>query len=170
MRLDHLLSKEPIGQAHSDLIQASGFRGVRSRLRQATKCGTLTIKPALGRSPVQPSGSGTSICQASARARCWVLKGRLRKRRSFKADQSSRPCNGREIWARPYFENYTVDASIFVEQQATKCNRWMPRHQEPKKDVGTCDKPRGVGNQALIRGSPNRETLKIPESCPATSA
>ena len=28
------------------------------------------------------------------------------------------------------------------------------------KDVVTCDKPRGVGKQALIRGFPNRETLK----------
>ena len=29
---------------------------------------------------------------------------------------------------------------------------------EPMKDVATCDKPRGVGKQALIRGSPNGET------------
>jgi len=57
-----------------------------------------------------------------------------------------------------------------VSKQATKCNRWMPRHQEPMKDVGTCDKPRGVGNQTVIRGFPNRETLKVPELCPATSA
>lgn len=28
------------------------------------------------------------------------------------------------------------------------------------KDVVTCDKPRGAGKRALIRGSPNRETLK----------
>ena len=28
------------------------------------------------------------------------------------------------------------------------------------KDVVTCDKPRGAGKQASIRGSPNRETLK----------
>ena len=63
--------------------------------------------------------------------------------------------------ARPYFENFTVDASIFVvSKQATKCNRWMPRHQEPMKDVGTCDKPRGVGNQTVIRGFPNRETYE----------
>jgi hypothetical protein len=26
------------------------------------------------------------------------------------------------------------------------------------KDVGACDKPRGVGNQAVIRGCPNGET------------
>jgi hypothetical protein len=63
-------------------------------------------------------------------------------------------------WCRPCVENFTVDASIFVVQQATKGNRWMPRHQEPMKDVVTCDKPRGAGKRASIRGSPNRETSK----------
>ena len=70
---------------------------------------------------------------------------------------------GREGWwgvCRPCVENFTVDASIFVVQQATKGNRWMPRHQEPMKDVVTCDKPRGAGKRASIRGSPNRETSK----------
>jgi hypothetical protein len=64
------------------------------------------------------------------------------------------------VWSvegRPYFENYTVDASIFVAQ-VYKGTRWMPRHQEPKKDVGICDKPRGVDNQTVIRGFPNGET------------
>ena len=61
----------------------------------------------------------------------------------------------------PCVENFTVDASIFVVfEQATKGNRWMPRHQEPMKDVVTCDKPRGAGKRASIRGSPNRETSK----------
>ena len=58
---------------------------------------------------------------------------------------------------RPYFENYTVDASIFVSQ-VFKGARWMPWYQEPKKDVGICDKPRGVDNQTVIRGFPNGET------------
>ena len=34
----------------------------------------------------------------------------------------------------------------------------MPWHQEPMKDVGSCDKPRGVANRAEIRGCPNGET------------
>lgn len=34
----------------------------------------------------------------------------------------------------------------------------MPRHLEPKKDVVTCDIPRGAGKRAVIRGSPNGET------------
>ena len=63
----------------------------------------------------------------------------------------------RDVMSRPYFENYTVDASIFVAQ-VYKGTRWMPWHQEPKKDVGICDKPRGVDNQTVIRGFPNGET------------
>jgi len=42
----------------------------------------------------------------------------------------------------------------------------MPWHQEPKKDVGGCDKPRGAANQAVIRGFPNGETQQ--ESSPVT--
>ena len=78
---------------------------------------------------------------------------------AFSADHCCRP---RGWWGvcRPCVENFTVDASIFVVQQATKGNRWMPRHQEPMKDVVTCDKPRGAGKRASIRGSPNRETSK----------
>jgi hypothetical protein len=54
------------------------------------------------------------------------------------------------------FENCTVDASICG--QVFKGARWMPWYQEPMKDVGGRDRPRGVVNQALIRGCPNGET------------
>jgi hypothetical protein len=74
---------------------------------------------------------------------------------------------GALVGFRPYFENYTVDASIFVSQ-VFKGARWMPWHQEPKKDVGICDKPRGVDNQTVIRGFPNGET-RLEES-PVTLA
>ena len=36
--------------------------------------------------------------------------------------------------------------------------RWMPGYREPKKDVAVCDKPRGVGKRAVIRGCPNGGT------------
>ena len=36
--------------------------------------------------------------------------------------------------------------------------RWMPWHQELMKDVAACDMPRGVGERALIRGCPNGGT------------
>ncbi len=51
-------------------------------------------------------------------------------------------------------------AIIFIDLcgQVFKGTRWMPWHQEPKKDVGICDKPGGVDNRALIPGCPNGET------------
>ena len=42
--------------------------------------------------------------------------------------------------------------------QAIKGAWWMPRRREAMKDVVGCDMPRGAVKQALIRGSPNRET------------
>ena len=42
--------------------------------------------------------------------------------------------------------------------QASKRGRWMPWQLEAMKDVVACDKPRGAGKQALIRGCPNGET------------
>ena len=54
------------------------------------------------------------------------------------------------------FENCTVDASICG--QVVKGARWMPWYQEPMKDVGGRDRPRGVVNRALIRGCPNGVT------------
>ena len=71
------------------------------------------------------------------------------------ANRGTRRSRGRD---RPYFENCIVDASIICSCQVIKGTRWMPWHQEPKKDVGACDKPRGVGNQTSIRGFPNGET------------
>src|SRR3546814_7896590 len=47
-------------------------------------------------------------------------------------------------WCRLLFENYTVDASIFVARQATKGTWWMPWHQRSeerrvgKECVSTC--------------------------------
>src|SRR5438477_11773261 len=61
---------------------------------------------------------------------------------------------------RPYLENCTVDASIICSCQVNKGTRWMPWHQEPKKDVAACDKPREVGKQTLIRGFLNAETRR----------
>ena len=46
--------------------------------------------------------------------------------------------------------------------------RWMPWHQGPMKDVVACDKPRGAGLRAVIRGFPNGGTR--PGSCPVTRA
>ena len=39
----------------------------------------------------------------------------------------------------------------------------MPWQQEAMKDVVACEKPRGAGKLALIRGCPNGETRPAPE-------
>ena len=114
-------------------------------------------------------------------ARCWVLRARAFFARLFSAGLAGWSYRysflsvflggggwrRREVGFRPYFENYTVDASIFVSQ-VFKGARWMPWYQEPKKDVGICDKPRGVDNQTVIRGFPNGETRL--EASPVTPA
>ena len=41
----------------------------------------------------------------------------------------------------------TILKSIAKGVQAKKSIRRMPWHQEPKKDVTSCDKPRGAANK-----------------------
>jgi hypothetical protein len=63
-----------------------------------------------------------------------------------------------------------VDASIFfvlcvllfvgVCGEVVEGMRWMSGHQEPMKDVGGRDSPRGVVNRAVIRGCPNGVTRR----------
>ncbi len=36
---------------------------------------------------------------------------------------------------------------VVIGGQAIKGLRWMPRHQAPKKDVATCEMPRGAGSK-----------------------
>ena len=36
---------------------------------------------------------------------------------------------------------YVLDIMKIQDNQAKKSARWMPWHQEPKKDVASCDKP-----------------------------
>ena len=55
--------------------------------------------------------------------------------------------------------NRTKDMqSASPQGQAIKSARGMPWHQEPTKDVTSCDKPRGGANIRYIRGFPNAGT------------
>ena len=89
-------------------------------------------------------------------ARCWVSEGTAVVAGVFGAGPSelARMCGVVGGWL--LFENCTVDASICG--QVFKGARWMPRYQEPMKDVGGRDRPRGAVNRAVIRGCPNGET------------
>ena len=51
-----------------------------------------------------------------------------------------------------------ISKRISTEVQANKSTERMPWHQEPMKDVTSCDKPRGAANKHYIRGFPNEGT------------
>jgi hypothetical protein len=56
-------------------------------------------------------------------------------------------CTKAKYWAAPrgWPEGYSPHARFGVRgahRQDSKGTRWMPWHQEPKKDVDGCDKPR----------------------------
>jgi hypothetical protein len=59
---------------------------------------------------------------------------------------------------RAHLENSIVAKASVLYDQEIKGTRWMPWRQEPKKDVGGCDKPGGDADQSLIPGCPNGET------------
>ena len=164
MRLDHLLSKE-----HWPPRRSRAWSWTNAS-RQVLKGGTsISWRRRVVRRPSTSLRAVERTDTASRRlARCWVLRARARARPSGAGQAGRGPhhtTNHRPRGERrrtsvrnhPYVENYTVDASIFVAQ-VFKGTRWMPWHQEPKKDVGICDKPRGVDNQTVIRGFPNGET------------
>ncbi len=88
-------------------------------------------------------------------ARCWVSEG-MAVKAAFDAGPSELVLRDGVMGGWSLLENCTVDASICG--QVFKGARWMPWHQEPMKDVGGHDSPRGAVNQALIRGFPNGET------------
>jgi hypothetical protein len=185
VRLDHLLSKE-------HLAPACRVRRPGPRLRRTPGEWCSRVEHRLW--PSRPlsrclysrfAGSERAGWGCGGLTRCWVLRERAEARTPSGRRRDCGPgsvagrlrsggpphgCGaGTDRWrrSRPSLENCTVDASIFsICGQVFKGTRWMPWHQEPKKDVGACDKPRGVGNRTLIRGSPNGETRL--ESCPVT--
>ena len=133
MRLDHLLSKEHLGLARDPgPLRRQMFDGGQ------LMGGTLTIRHT----------ESSEVSTASA----WKVSGGLSGSGTLLGSQGMVVCF-LECWL---FENCIVDASICG--QVFKGARWMPWHQEPMKDVGGHDRPRGVVNQALIRGCPNGET------------
>src|SRR3954451_20299454 len=117
--------------------------------------GTLIIRPESGSeaaSTALRSVERMIFGRKAGRARCWVSEGMNPSVAG--PGKASREWCVTGGWS--LFENCTVDASICG--QVFKGARWMPWHQEPMKDVGGHDSPRGVVNQALIRGFPNGET------------
>jgi hypothetical protein len=147
---------DPLGTPAGDSCRGRAARGwmlVSGALVIRFRAGARAGKYARGELHAARLGWNASPGSARGRARCWVLRERPL---AAALGPDRYPLAG--CRCRPYLENCTVDASIICSCQVDKGTRWMPWHQEPKKDVGACDKPRGVGNQTSIRGCPNRET------------
>jgi len=57
-----------------------------------------------------------------------------------------------------------------IVSQARKCTRWMPRHRSAKKDVASCEKPRGAASERrsgdFRMGKPTGGHTPVPEREP----
>ena len=183
MRLDHLLSKEHLAQSRSWSGEASRAISRTNDSRWLLKGGTSTSWPSARRRRqyIRFTGTERGVHREGGLARCWVLRERAIARNlrvGLRAGYRIRlaveppgtpgqaPMNEAET-ARSLRTAQWTRAS-YICGQVFKGTRWMPWHQEPMKDVGACDKPRGAGNRAVIRGSPNGETRL--ETCPVTHA
>jgi hypothetical protein len=51
-------------------------------------------------------------------------------------------CTARALWALAEHAPTAPSGALGAHRQDAKGTRWMPWHQEPKKDVDGCDKPR----------------------------
>ncbi len=137
MRLDHLLSKERL--AGPGRVSRGGCSWVERWLFGAGWSVCVSEYCLL----LVFAGGVERVCGGwlCGWARCWVVRAWLLLR---------------VVCLRLLVENCTVDASICG--QVFKGARWMPWYQEPMKDVGGRDSPRGVVNRAVIRGFPNGGT------------
>ena len=151
------------GRSLVQLLRQHGTRSGPGRI-----ClGTLLGPEGTGGSPLGTSDSRSSPLRGGPRVRDSTLRRTAGPSFRTRAVGGHRYATIPGLDSRPYLENCTVDASIKILcGQVNKGARWMPWHQEPMKDVGGCEKPRGAANRAVIRGFPNGETRQ--ESCPVT--
>ena len=121
MRLDHLLSRELISDEPAAL--ASWPRGVPKRRpgleprAQKPRLALLSFERPAGESP------------------------RLRPRRTLKTAQLAKQQRKITVVTRRSHRKAAAPA-INDHRQDSKGTRWMPWHQESKKGVDGCDKPR----------------------------
>ena len=128
MRLDHLLSKEPLGTpVWSDERADDRKTPGRCTGYSVGELGSLGAS-----TPFE--GETAKRCARAGRAHCSALGVR----------------------ASEHLENSIASASIY--SQVSKGLRWMPWRQEPMKDASGCEKLRGAAEKAEIRRCPNGET------------
>ena len=146
-------------------------------LRQhGTRFGSETVGLGTLLGPEGTGGSPLRTSDSRSRPSGWDLRVHgtapfverpARRQHALRADGGTGTRRDR-VWtpARTLRTAQRTRASKILCGQVNKGARWMPWHQEPMKDVGGCDKPRGAANRAVIRGFPNGETRQ--ESCPVT--
>ena len=130
MRLDHLLSKEHLdlfgGCRNPDWDECSWLGLVGGTFDMASARLASTSTPGLFGGRV---GGWGPVSGASAR--CWVLRDRTLLTLlwcgwvcySLGLDSAAGCVLVGGVGCRPYFENYTVDASIFETVFGSSCNR-----------------------------------------------
>ena len=177
MRLDHLLSKEHLagGTAVGPEAICAGVRpavalkgGTSIGSHQEVRC---KYNPVVGVESSSWIGTASTLLGPEGSGDRTFMAERLARSVGAVEPESNRPPVGRRPGnrrpARTLRTAQWTRASNLCSQ-VSKGARWMPWHQKPMKDVGACEKPRGVGNQTLIRGCPNGETRL--GSCPVTLA
>ena len=84
-----------------------------------------------------------------------------KRKKPFQCDKKS--CLRNSSNSKEENESYTDSKEV----QANKSTGRMPWHQEPMKDVTSCDKLRLAANKRMTRRFPNEETLTVKnrESC-----
>lgn len=118
MRLDHLLSKEHL------TLRSPEPSSKAHVLRWELMGGTFDMVRRMKLSLSTPLAVGTGRVSDVAPARCWVLRDRMRVFGlvSVPLGLLLFPLWGRREGYRPYFENYTVDASI-LQPASVGCTR-----------------------------------------------
>ena len=142
MRLDHLLSKEPLGTPVWSSVRLDGRktpgRCTGYSADELDRAVRKYVPPGELEAKWNAIGEGGGVCRAH--------------------------CSALGVRASEHLENSIASASIY--SQVSKGLRWMPWRQEPMKDASGCEKLRGAAEKALIRRCPNGETR--PGSCPVT--
>ena len=94
-----------------------------------------------------------TLCNSYSYLENWITR---------RSDEDEIKASGNVYWYCPAIsKDHEFKRKFWKENQtdqAKKSTGWMPCHQEPKKDVTSCDKLRVAANKRFNRRFPNWET------------
>ena len=171
MRLDHLLSREPLrGPVRHGAVSRVTLTSVAAAERPPTVRPSTSTEPGPAAAAYRRGVSWSMLLSFERPARrprgptVSTRPARSPLRRSLKTAQQPQTRSVDEpIGSNGYHR--LVDAHPAASESAdhrqdSKSTWWMPWHLESKKGVDDCDKPRGSVEQLVIRGCPNGETRR----------